>query len=218
MALSRATKEYIPKDAVVITEDEALAYQWNIISKWEKLSDVWSLRYGPGILSAMATGTGIFVNNHYRNKLRLGTYGRFSTYLPIVVIPAIFTLSCHKLFVQRSVLLDPMGECPTCIQMRAMTFQTAFGVIYPTILAPLSACMFATRHFTYRLPSITENPKEVFQLIRKFTKPILPILSAILCIQGLTAIYLTYEEQKENLVVLAKMKKFEQEVEANLGI
>lgn len=40
MALSRATKEFIPKDAVVITEDEALTYQWKIISNWEKLSDV----------------------------------------------------------------------------------------------------------------------------------------------------------------------------------
>ncbi|XP_013101219.1 uncharacterized protein LOC106082987 [Stomoxys calcitrans] len=218
MALSRASKEFIPKDAVVITEEEALTYQWNIISNWEKLSDVWSLRYGPGILAAFATGTGVFVNNHYRNKLRLGSYGRFSTYLPIVVIPAIFTLSCHKFFVQRPILLEPMAQCPTCVQMRAMTFQAGFGVVYPTILAPFAACMFATRHYTYRLPSITQNPMEVFQLIRKFTKPIIPILSAIFCVQGLAAIYLTYEEQKENLIVLAKMRKIEQEAEERLGL
>lgn len=158
------------------------------------------------------------MNNHFRKKLKLGVYGRFSTYLPIVVIPAIFTLSCHKFFVQRPLLLEPMGECPTCVQMRAMTFQAGFGVIYPTILAPFAACMFATRHYTYRLPSITEKPMEVFQLLRKFAKPIVPILTAILCAQSLAAIYLTYEEQKQNLIVLSKMRKIEQQIDSQLGI
>lgn len=166
----------------------------------------------------MATCTGIFVNNHYRNKLKLGTYGRFSTYLPIVVIPALFTLSCHKFFVQRYILLDPIAECPTCLQMRAAAFQTGFGVVYPTLLAPFAACMFATRHFTYRLPSITEKPLEVFQLIKKFTKPIVPVLGSILIGQSLVTIYLTYKEQEQNLKVLMKMKKFEQQVEQELGM
>lgn len=40
MALSRARGSDIPKDAVIITEDEALKYQWKIICKWEKLSEV----------------------------------------------------------------------------------------------------------------------------------------------------------------------------------
>ncbi|XP_037818447.1 uncharacterized protein LOC119608191 [Lucilia sericata] len=218
MALSRARSNEIPKDAVVISEEQALAYQWKIISNWEKLSEVWSLRYAPGIIAAFATGTGIFVNNHYRQKLKLGTYGRFSTYLPIVVIPALFTLSCHKLFVQRSILLQPMSECPTCVQMRAAAFQVGFGVIYPTILAPMAACMFATRHYTYRLPSITENPLEVLQLLKKFTKPIVPILGSILVAQSLATVYLTYKEQEQNIKVLIKMRKFEQQVEQELGM
>lgn len=40
MALSRARPAEIPKDAVMISEDEALTYHWKIISNWEKASDV----------------------------------------------------------------------------------------------------------------------------------------------------------------------------------
>ncbi|KAM7350558.1 uncharacterized protein ACRADG_009117 [Cochliomyia hominivorax] len=218
MALSKARSDEIPKDAVIISEEQALAYQWKIISNWEKLSEVWALRYGPGIMAAFATGTGIFVNNHYRQKLKLGTYGRFSTYLPIVIIPALFTLTTHKLFVQRSILLEPMAECPTCVQLRAVAFQVGLGAIYPTFLAPMAACMFATRHYTYRLPSITEKPLEVFQLLKKFTKPIVPILSSILIGQSLVTIYLTFKEQEQNINVLIKMKKFEREMEQELAI
>lgn len=169
-------------------------------------------------MAALAAGTGLFVNNHYRTKLRLGTYGRISTYLPIVVVPAMFTLLCHKFFVQRSILLEPLGECPTCIQMRALTFQSAMGVVYPTVLAPFAACMFATRHFTYRIPSITENPMEVLQLIKKFTKPIVPTLLTIFVGQSLIAIYLTYKEQQQNLRILINMRKFERKLEEELQL
>ncbi|TMW43717.1 hypothetical protein DOY81_011202 [Sarcophaga bullata] len=166
-----------------MSEEQALAYQWKIISNWEKPSEVWSLRYAPGVLAAMATCTGIFVNNHYRNKLKL--------------------------------------ECPTCgVRLESgLRFRNRVWCgIYPTNVGPFAACMFATRHFTYRLPSITEKPLEVFQLIKKFTKPIMPVLGSILIGQSLVTIYLTYKEQEQNLKVLMKMKKFEQQVEQELGM
>ena len=40
MALSRARPEEIPKDAVRINEEQALSYQWKIISNWETLGEV----------------------------------------------------------------------------------------------------------------------------------------------------------------------------------
>jgi len=40
MALSRAKPDELPKDAVVITEDQALKYQWKIIAAWDKVGDV----------------------------------------------------------------------------------------------------------------------------------------------------------------------------------
>lgn len=178
----------------------------------------WSLRYGSELLAMFATGTSIFVNNYYRKKLKLGTFGRLSSYLPIVVMPAVFSLMSHKFFVQRSLLLKPMEECPTCVQMRAVAFQGFFGVIYPSLLAPIAACMFASRHFTYRLPYITENPLEVLQLIRKFTKPIVPILGSIFIGQSLVTVYLTYKQQSQNIKIIINLKKFEQKIEQELGL
>ncbi|XP_020712599.1 uncharacterized protein LOC101459145 isoform X2 [Ceratitis capitata] len=213
MALSHATKDDIPKDAVIINEEEALAYQWNVISNWENRWDVWSLRYGPGILGAMSAATGIYVNNHYRRKVKLGSYGKASTYLPIVVIPAMFSVLTHKFFVQRFVILDQHAECPLCLQLRASVFQGGAGVIYPTILAPFAAFMFATRHYTYRLPSVIKEPLAVFKLWQNMTKPILPVLGAALAGQSMIAMYITYKEQMQNFCLQIKMKRLEQMAE-----
>ncbi|KAH8263260.1 hypothetical protein KR044_006505 [Drosophila immigrans] len=213
MALSRAKPDQLPQDAVVITEDQALRYQWKIITSWDKKGDVWSLRYAPGILSAMAAATGAYVNNHYRTRLRLGAHGRLSSYLPIVAVPAIFTMLSHKFFVQRPILLKPLSECPVCTQVRSAAFQTAMGVVYPTILAPFAAFMFATRCFTYRLPSVTENPKEVLMLYRKLTRPIVPALTTIIAIQAFITMYLTGEEEKQNFKLMLRMKEIEHQVE-----
>lgn len=56
----------------------------------------WSLKYGAGILGSLSAVTGMFINHHYRGKLRLGTFGTFSTYLPIVVLPAMVSTLYHK--------------------------------------------------------------------------------------------------------------------------
>ncbi|XP_030377089.1 uncharacterized protein LOC115625983 [Scaptodrosophila lebanonensis] len=213
MALTRVRRGELPQDAVIITEDQALRYQWKIITAWDKMSDVWSLRYTPGIISALAAASGAYINNHYRTKLRLGSSGRFSSYLPIVVVPAMFTMLTHKFFIQRPILVNPLSECPVCIQVRAAAFQTALGVVYPSILAPLAAFMFATRHYTYRLPSITESPMEVFQLWRKFTRPIVPVLGSIIALQALLTMYLTGKQETQNFNLMLRMKEIEREIE-----
>ncbi|XP_022208129.1 uncharacterized protein LOC111064683 [Drosophila obscura] len=213
MALSRAKHELLPEDAVVISEDQALKYQWKIITAWDKIGEVWSLRYTPGILSAVAAATGAYINNHYRTKLRLGSHGRLSSYMPIVVVPAIFTMLTHKFFIQRPILLDPLGECPICRQVRSAAFQTSLGIVYPTILAPFAAFMFATRCYTYRLPSITESPKEVFMLWRQITRPLVPSLATIIAFQAFLAMYLTYKQEKQNFSVMLRMKEIEYQLE-----
>ncbi|XP_036333585.1 uncharacterized protein LOC118744569 [Rhagoletis pomonella] len=216
MALSHARKEEIPKDAIVINEEQALAYQWRVISNWENRWEVWSLRYGPGFLGAMAAATGIYVNSHYRHKLKLGNYGKASTYLPIVVIPAMFSVLSHKFLIQRNVLLDQGTQCPLCLQIRAGAFQAGVGVCYPTVLAPFAAFMFATRHFTYRLPSITKEPIAVFRSWRNMTRPIFPVLGAAIAGQAVIAMYITYKEQMQNWRLEMKMRRLEQLAEEKL--
>ncbi|GBP58871.1 hypothetical protein EVAR_54665_1 [Eumeta japonica] len=69
MALSRAKD--IPKDAVSVSELEALKYVWNIISDWN-YSETWALRFGGGILGAYNIVSSIAINTHFRSKLKLG--------------------------------------------------------------------------------------------------------------------------------------------------
>lgn len=56
----------------------------------------WSLKYGPGILGMAGGLTGLIINQHYRARLRLGAFGAFSTYLPIVALPTMVATLYHK--------------------------------------------------------------------------------------------------------------------------
>lgn len=145
------------------------------------------------MLGGLTAATGAYINNYYRHKLKLGNWGKLSTYLPIVVIPTIVSMIAHKGGVTKDVILKP-NTCSTCLEIRASFIQSGFGVVYPTIMAPLAAFMFATRHFTYRLPEITEKPMEVLQLWRKLTKPIVPTITALICFHGICAILITHKE------------------------
>lgn len=106
-----------------------------------------------------------------------------------------------------------MSECSVCTQVRSAFIQAAAGVIYPTILAPFAAFMFATRCFTYRLPSVTENPREVFMLYRKFTRPIVPALGTLFAIQAFVTMYLTGKEENQSFYVTLRMKEIEHQLE-----
>ena len=103
----------IPEGAKLLTEDQAIRYQMGIIRNWEKFSEVWvlvvlliskdwvnflfsfALRAGPGILGAMGALSAFAVNNHFRYKLKLGVYGRMSSYLSVVAIPAVISTLFH---------------------------------------------------------------------------------------------------------------------------
>lgn len=98
------------------------------------------MRFSPGILGALGAVTGVLVNNHYRTRLRLGQFGYVSSYVPIVVLPAIMASLFHRTFIQSLILL-PKGECPLCLQVRAAAIQGFFGTVYPSLLAPLASYM-----------------------------------------------------------------------------
>lgn len=108
--------EDVPKDAVRLTQEQALAYQMNLIRDWPKLSDVYvvrlkdisgnselfhdfcfrfTLRMGPGLLGGAATISSLIINNHFRYKLKLGAYGRMSSYLSVVATPVLISALFH---------------------------------------------------------------------------------------------------------------------------
>ncbi|KAG4067049.1 hypothetical protein HA402_000040 [Bradysia odoriphaga] len=193
MVLLHSNKlENIPKDAVLFNENDALKYQWDEIANHNSLRKTWSLKYGAGFLGALSGLTGVYINHHYRGRLRLGSFGAFSTYLPIVVLPTLVATTFHKVFIQSDIVLRKV-KCPVCLQVRAAATQVAFGIGYPTILAPIAAYMFAVRHFTYRLPPINKY-KELFAVYKKMTKPLSMALSIAMCAHVLIAMALTQKE------------------------
>lgn len=91
-------------------------------------------------MAVCAAMGGIYINNHYRTKLRLGTYGRVTSYLPIVALPAITTTLIHSLIVQPDFMLQK-ERCAMCIQLKGGLIHASLAVVYPMVLAPLASFM-----------------------------------------------------------------------------
>lgn len=177
----------------------------------------------------MGAFSALFINHHFRNKLKLGNYGRMSSYLSVVAIPACVSTLFHTTvssyntlktcltsifqFIQSHVILR-LYDCPTCLQTRAAFFQAGTAVFYPFLLAPLAAFMFATRHFTYRLPSITSQPKEVFKLYLKFTRSAGSLTGILLGVNMLGAMYITSRQMMEHANINFQLEEFEKKIES----
>lgn len=145
MALLHKKASEIPKDAVRLSEEEAVQYFLKLVQNWENRSEVWPIIYTPGVLGAGTVFTGFYINNYYRRVLKLGSYGRLSSYLPAVALPAIMATFFHTTFVLPDIVLNK-EPCPVCLQTRAALLQTGFGVAYPMLLVPLSSFMVRGRN------------------------------------------------------------------------
>lgn len=103
-------------------------------------------------------------------------------------------------------------DCPVCLQTRAAVIQGAGGVVYPFLLAPAAAFMYATRHFTFRLPSVTTQTKDVFKLWWKFTKSARTMGSVLLAANVLVAMVVTAMEMKEHTNINIQLDEYERKV------
>jgi transmembrane protein 126A len=77
----------------------------------------------------------------------------------------------------------------------------------------MAAFMFATRHFTFKLPSITQQPKEVFKLYLKFTRSAGSMIGILLGVNVLTAMYLTSRQMREHANINFQLEEFEKKIE-----
>ncbi|KAK7873842.1 hypothetical protein R5R35_005707 [Gryllus longicercus] len=202
-------KGTIPEGAVRLTEQEAINRQWQLIMNWTPEKDVWPFRYGIGLLSVTSAFCGIYINNHYRTKLHLHEFGRFSSYLPIVALPTVLSALIHQQEVSNDIIIERTA-CPVCVQMRSASLQVLISTVLPAILAPLSGFMFATRHYTYNLPPITK-PLEHLKLWQKLTRPIGNILFLMCACQAFFALGLAHCEEKSMQKIRIKLLRIEKE-------
>ncbi|XP_017780560.1 PREDICTED: transmembrane protein 126A [Nicrophorus vespilloides] len=213
MALIKGKLSEIPSDAVLLSEKEAVEYQVKLIRNWRYPMDVFAFKYGACLLASSSAAAGIYMNSHYRMKFKLLHYGRVSSYMPIVLLPAALSLILHTEAVLPKLTLGV--SCPTCIELRAASLQAAFGGIMPPVLGVLSSVALAVQYGTYNVPYVTREPLKVLQIVTKMTKPISTTIFGIILGQAALAMGVTYFEAKSVHTVNRKLDQWEREFEQN---
>lgn len=92
--------------------------------------------------------------------------------------------------------------------------QVGTGLFYPLILAPFASFMFATRHFTYKLPSLSEQPKEILKLGLKFTKSAGSMTAILFSVNSIVAMLLTAREMSELAYITNRVIEHERLIDA----
>lgn len=214
MAVNVLPSNKLPSDAVVLNELDAAVHAWDLVNEWNKFSEVWALRYGPNALGVLSATCGLIINKHYRHKLKVGRYGYVSSFLPIVIIPGSLTLIFHKFVVSNKILLQRAESCAICHEVRSAAVQIGVGIIYPMLLAPVTSLMLANRYSTYRLPSISAEPKELFQVTKKLTKPLTGTLGYMLAFNLIFSSIITYYELQNVASIRREIREIEKRLEA----
>lgn len=97
--------------------------------------------------------------------------------------------------------------CPLCTQTHATVLQLAVGVVQPFVLASASTLLFATRHFTYRFPAITSDPRGFLKFYLKITRPMAYPLMINFALQAILAQFITYKEREHFFTMQREMSK-----------
>ncbi|XP_044761106.1 uncharacterized protein LOC123318528 [Coccinella septempunctata] len=212
MALLKSKFSEMPADAVQLTEFEAIQYQTKIMKNWKNKSDVFAFNYATLSLSWAGATTGMYLNNYYRNKLKLHTFGRFISVVPMVILPGFLPYLLHCEMILPDLVLGSTG-CPICIEARASCIQAFTGFLLPAALTPLSAFSLSHTRATYDIPYLHKEPMKVFKLYVKLTKPIANVMLAIVLGQMLLASGVTYFEAKSINTVKRKLSELEYNLE-----
>jgi hypothetical protein len=213
MALLRKKYGEIPPDAVVLTEEEAFKYQTKILNSWTDQSDVLGYKFGRYFLATASALSGLYINNHYRNKFKLFHYGRLSTYLPLCFLPSAFSMVLHMELVLKDVVLQKRNSCLVCLEMRGSAMQAMVGCAFPLLLAPVACLSLAHRYFTIQIPDVVREPGQLLKFIHGKTKPVANVLFAIFIGQALLGSVVTYWEAQSVITVNRKLALLEQQLE-----
>ncbi|KAK2823490.1 hypothetical protein Q7C36_020090 [Tachysurus vachellii] len=140
--------------------------------------------YGPVYLGANAGLAGLIANSLYRRALNV-TQGRFTSSLPMSVLPFLTTVALFNATVSKPLLAGDLN-CPTCVLLRGALVGVVGGGIYPILLAlPVSAGL-AARYSSAPMP----EKGNVIRFWRTLSKPIVRKMYAVLLLQTLFGTYL----------------------------
>lgn len=191
-------------------ERKAFVEAYNLIEEWKPTSDVFGLRYFPFATGGVSAVSAVYINAHYRKKLKLRNKVLISTLIPVVFLPALVSTLLHHHWVQRPLILQKF-QCPVCLELRGGAVQLFAGFIYPLVLAPVAGFHFASKLFTYPLPPITE-PKNLLNTFVKISRPALPKFFTLAAIQIVAGMALTHTEAHNLFTIMSKLSTMEMEV------
>lgn len=90
---------------------------------------------------------------------------------------------------------------------KAAAVQVGFGLIQPLVLVPASSLIFATRHFTQRIPSAIHNRPEFYKFIISLYKPLKVPMAINAIFQVAVAALVTHSEEDQFFHLLREMRK-----------
>lgn len=143
--------------------------------------------YGPVYLGVNAGLAGLVANSLYRRALNV-VQGRFTSSLPMAVIPFLTTVAMYNVTISNPLLAGDLN-CPTCVLLRGALVGVVGGGIYPILLAlPVNAGL-AARYSSAPLP----EKGNILQFWKTLSKPVVKKMYAVLLLQALFGTYLGFK-------------------------
>ncbi|XP_026103287.1 transmembrane protein 126A [Carassius auratus] len=158
--------------------------------KFERLSDIDKklFSYGPIYLSGNAGFAGLIANSFYRRVLNV-TQGRFTSSLPMAVLPFLTTAALYTATVTNPLMSGDLN-CPTCTLIRGALVGVVGGGIYPILLAlPVNAGL-AARYNSAPMP----EKGNMIRFWMNVSKPVVQKMYVVLLLQGLFGTYLSSKQ------------------------
>uniref|UniRef100_G3MS06 Transmembrane protein 126A n=1 Tax=Amblyomma maculatum TaxID=34609 RepID=G3MS06_AMBMU len=161
--IARASPGDAPPGAVLLSKEEALKHQLDLFAHWKPKRDVLPITCGAAIAGVAASFGGLVLNAIFRKHFLLRHAGFLSTTAPTIALPGMFAFMLSTKTLHDLVLMN--SQCVICTQMKAVCWQLTFGVIYPSIMAPVACINVAMRSFTYPVLPFQTHYKEILREI-----------------------------------------------------
>jgi len=133
MSIQKGLSSSVPKNAVVLSESDALDYQLKIINDWSPSYEMWPLKFGSVYLAATSAATGFVISEQFRGLCLLPKYSRLMVGVPIATFSAIGVLLFQSKLITEDIVLAKT-PCIPCLQGRSAMLQGFLGSLYPTVL------------------------------------------------------------------------------------
>uniref|UniRef100_A0A4W4G2K9 Transmembrane protein 126A n=1 Tax=Electrophorus electricus TaxID=8005 RepID=A0A4W4G2K9_ELEEL len=162
--------------------------------------------YGPVYLGGNAGLAGLIANSFFRRALNV-SQGRFTSSLPMAVLPFLTTVALYNATVSKPLLSGDLN-CPTCALIRGSLVGVGGGGLYPILLAlPVNAAL-ATRYDI----NVTPMP-EKGNLLRFWTNLSKSIVRKMFPVLILQTVFGTYLSNKHYEIYLKTVKLSESDKE-----